>query len=80
MNVGARSELCFAPAPTRTARQSLDAAAPQLEHALHLYLLNRGVLITPFHNMMLISPATTHAQVQALLDGVEAFIPELGRS
>ncbi len=80
VNVGARSELCFAPAPARTARQSLDAAAPQLEHALHLYLLNRGVLITPFHNMMLISPATTHAQVQALLDGVEAFIPELGRS
>ena len=31
----------------------------EVEQLLHLYLLNRGVLITPFHNMMLVSPQTT---------------------
>ena len=30
---------------------------------LHLYALNRGVLITPFHNMALMAPTTTEAQV-----------------
>jgi glutamate-1-semialdehyde 2,1-aminomutase len=34
-----------------------------LEDALHLFLLNRGVMITPFHNMALMSPATTSADV-----------------
>ncbi|WP_184333807.1 aspartate aminotransferase family protein [Povalibacter uvarum] len=77
VNVGARSELCFSATPVRTARESLDANAPALERALHLFLLNRGVLITPFHNMMLISPATTAAQVDALLSGIESFLSEL---
>jgi glutamate-1-semialdehyde 2,1-aminomutase len=79
-NVGARSELCFTATAPRTARESLDAAVPVLERALHLYLLNRGVLITPFHNMMLVSPATTADQVRSLLNGVEAFILELRSS
>ena len=35
----------------------------ELEDALHLFLLNRGVMITPFHNMALMSPATTGADV-----------------
>jgi len=34
-----------------------------LERFLHLYALNRGVLLTPFHNMALMSPATTEADV-----------------
>jgi glutamate-1-semialdehyde 2,1-aminomutase len=77
VNVGARSELCFSATPARTAKESLDAGAPALERALHLFLLNRGVLITPFHNMMLVSPATTAAQVDALLSGMESFLAEL---
>ena len=40
---------------------------PALEQYLHLYLLNRGVLITPFHNMMLICPSTRPENVQQLL-------------
>jgi glutamate-1-semialdehyde 2,1-aminomutase len=39
--------------------------------------LNRGVLVTPFHNMMLVSPATTARQVQALLDHFDEFLHEL---
>ena len=37
---------------------------------LHLFLLNRGVLITPFHNMALMSPATTEADVDRHTDGL----------
>ncbi len=77
VHVGARSELCFSRQPAITARESLDASAPALERMLHLYLLNRGSLITPFHNMMLISPATTEAQVRRLLAAVDACCEEL---
>jgi glutamate-1-semialdehyde 2,1-aminomutase len=75
-SVGARSELIFRAPPPRTARESLAASSPALERLLHLYLLNRGVLVTPFHNMMLVSPATSRAQVDLLLDGFEQFIAE----
>jgi glutamate-1-semialdehyde 2,1-aminomutase len=64
--VGARLEFGRAPAP-RTGRQSVEAVDHELESALHLYLLNRGFVLTPFHNMMLVSPATTLAQVDAFL-------------
>ena len=73
-SVGARTELVFTPTPARTARESVSAADPLLERLLHLYLLNRGVLVTPFHNMMLISPATTSEQVQALLSHFDEFL------
>ena len=38
-----------------------------LESAIRLYLLNRGVLLTPFHNMMLVSPATTQTDIARLI-------------
>ena len=47
----------------RNGSEAEAAMRPELEHALHLGLLNRGVLVTPFHNMMLASPVTTEAQV-----------------
>jgi glutamate-1-semialdehyde 2,1-aminomutase len=75
--VGARVELCFSARAPRTARESLQASAPLLEQTLHLYLLNRGVLVTPFHNMMLVSPATTAAQVASLLDACANALQEL---
>lgn len=77
VNVGARSELCFSREPAVTARQSLAAAVPELERLLHLYLLNRGVLITPFHNMMLVSPATQSTHVRSLLDALDTCCDEL---
>lgn len=75
--VGSRVELSFRSTPPRTARESLETADGAVERAIHMYLLNRGVLITPFHNMMLISPATTRAQVQQLLEAFTACIREL---
>ena len=46
-----------------TAAESAAAGDEELERFLHLYALNRGVLITPFHNMALMSPATSEADV-----------------
>ena len=62
--LGARCEYRFAsPAPTNGGA-SMRSADALLEEYLHLYCVNRGVLLTPFHNMALMSPATTRAQVQ----------------
>ncbi|HUC58082.1 MAG TPA: transaminase [Streptosporangiaceae bacterium] len=61
--VGARAEYRFCPVPPRTGSESNAAADPELDEYLHLYLANRGVLITPFHNMALMCPATTDADV-----------------
>jgi glutamate-1-semialdehyde 2,1-aminomutase len=63
VQLGARAELAFAPEPPRSGGASAALHDPELEDALHLYLLNRGVLITPFHNMALMCPATTEADV-----------------
>jgi glutamate-1-semialdehyde 2,1-aminomutase len=63
VSLGARAEYRFsAPAP-RTGAESAAAGDHELEEYLHLFLLNRGVLITPFHNMALMCPATTEEQV-----------------
>jgi glutamate-1-semialdehyde 2,1-aminomutase len=50
---------------------------PALEQALHLFLLNRGVLITPFHNMMLVCPDTTDADIVRLLDAFDEALHAL---
>jgi hypothetical protein len=42
----------------------LRAADDERDAYMHCFMLNRGVLITPFHNMALISPATTEADVE----------------
>ncbi|HYP47308.1 MAG TPA: transaminase [Thermoleophilaceae bacterium] len=63
VQLGARAELSFAPDPPRSGSASAALHDPELEDLLHLFLLNRGVLITPFHNMALMCPATTAGQV-----------------
>ena len=61
--LGTRVEYRFmSPAP-RTGGESAASTDPLLEEYLHLYGVNRGVLITPFHNMALMCPATTSAHV-----------------
>jgi glutamate-1-semialdehyde 2,1-aminomutase len=77
--VGARLEFGFGP-PPRTGADSERGAWPELEQTLHLYLLNRGVLLTPFHNMMLGSPVTTPAHADVLLTHLDAALGELGRA
>ena len=67
MRVGARVEFICAEGPLRNGGEAEAAHAPALEAAVHVALVNRGVLIAPFHNMMLISPATTKHQVDRLI-------------
>ena len=61
--LGCRAEYRFSAEPPRNGAEAAAAGDEQLERYLHLHLLNRGVLITPFHNMALICPATTEADV-----------------
>jgi glutamate-1-semialdehyde 2,1-aminomutase len=65
--VGARVEFICAPGPLKNGSEADAAHASELEAAIHVALVNRGILIAPFHNMMLISPATTKAQVDRLV-------------
>jgi glutamate-1-semialdehyde 2,1-aminomutase len=63
--LGARAEYRFCPEPPRTGGQSDAAADSELDEYLHLYMINRGILMTPFHNMALMCPATTAADADA---------------
>lgn len=66
VRVGARVEFICAPGPLRNGAEAATAHQPQVEAAMHIALLNRGCLIAPFHNMMLISPATRPRQIDRL--------------
>lgn len=57
-NVGARVELICTPEPPKNGSEARAAMDHELESLLHLMLTNRGSLLAPFHNMMLVSPAT----------------------
>lgn len=77
VRLGARAEYRFtAPAP-RTGTESAAAADPELEDFLHLYLANRGILLTPFHNMALMCPDTTERDVDAHTEVFAAALAEL---
>jgi glutamate-1-semialdehyde 2,1-aminomutase len=77
VQLGARAEYRFtAPAPVNGG-QSAAAGDDQLDDLLHLYLHNRGVLLTPFHNMALMCPATTAADVDRHTEVFGAAVAEL---
>jgi len=77
VSLGARAEYRFTPEPPRAGAESAAATDRDIEEYLHLYLLNRGVLITPFHNMALMCPATTTAQVDRHTEAFGAAVKEL---
>ena len=63
VRLGSRIEFRYLPQPPRNAAEALQAVDEEVDAYLHLFLLNRGVLLTPFHNMALMSPATDEGQV-----------------
>jgi len=65
--VGARVEFLTCPTPPRNGGEAKAAMHPQLEAAIHLFLANRGILLAPFHNMMLVSPVTGDEQIDRLV-------------
>ena len=61
--LGARAEYHFMPHAPRNGSEQWANGDGDLERFLHLWAMNRGVLMTPFHNMALMSPSTTAADV-----------------
>ena len=76
-NLGARAEFVCARQPPRNGTEAAAAMQGDLEHAIHLYLLNREILIAPFHNMTLVCPATAAADVDRLIDTLRDCLDEL---
>ncbi|MEU6257034.1 transaminase [Streptomyces sp. NPDC047043] len=76
--LGARTEYRFASPAPRTGTESAAAADPELEDFLHLYLANRGILLTPFHNMALMCPDTTDQDVDTHTGVFAEALAELG--
>ena len=77
VRVGARVEFICHPTPLRNGTEAAAAHHPALEAAIHAALLNRGCLIAPFHNMMLVSPETGAKQIARLIAAFEAVLAEL---
>ncbi|WP_079078258.1 transaminase [Streptomyces sp. CdTB01] len=75
--LGARTEYRFASPAPRTGTESAAAADAVLEDFLHLYLANRGILLTPFHNMALMCPDTTEQDVDTHTEHFAAALDEL---
>ena len=75
--LGARAEYHFMPDPPRTGAEQAANADPDLEQFLHLWAMNRRVLMTPFHNMALMSPSTTEVDVDRHTEVFEAAVVAL---
>jgi glutamate-1-semialdehyde 2,1-aminomutase len=77
VRVGARVEFVCAPGPLRNGSEAAAAHCSEIEAAIHIGLVNRGCLIAPFHNMMLVCPATQADQVDRLIDAFGAVLGDL---
>jgi glutamate-1-semialdehyde 2,1-aminomutase len=76
-DAGARVEFVCSAVPPRNGSEARAAMDHELEGAIHLYLTNRGILLAPFHNMMLLSPVTQLEQVDRLLQEMGNCVAEL---
>jgi glutamate-1-semialdehyde 2,1-aminomutase len=75
--LGCRAEYLFHPHPPRNGGEAAAAADFELERFMHFYALNRGILLTPFHNMALMSPATTAADIDRHTEVFSSAVREL---
>jgi glutamate-1-semialdehyde aminotransferase len=75
--LGCRAEYQFLPEPARNGTAAHASHDTELESFLHLHALNRGVMITPFHNMALIAPQTTAADVDRHTELFSEAVSEL---
>jgi glutamate-1-semialdehyde 2,1-aminomutase len=76
--LGCRAEYGFRKDPPRNGSEAAASMDPELEHYMHLAALNRGILLTPFHNMALVAPDVTHADIdehtRVFRESVEAIV------
>ena len=76
--LGCRAEYLFAPEAPKNGSQAHDAMDFELERFMHLYAMNRGILLTPFHNMALMSPQTEAEDVDRHTKVFREAVKELG--
>jgi glutamate-1-semialdehyde 2,1-aminomutase len=62
--IGCRGEYSFRPTAPKNGREAADADDFELQQYLQLHAINRGVLMTPFHNMALMSPETSERDLK----------------
>ena len=77
VRVGARVEFICAPGPLRKGIEAAAAHMHDVEAVLHVALLNRGCLIAPFHNMMLVSPKTSDKMIDKLIAAFDEILTDL---
>jgi glutamate-1-semialdehyde aminotransferase len=75
--LGARAEYHFTPEAPRSGGEAAAAVHHEMERYLHLHALNRGIILTPFHNMALFSPATPHSAADQHSEALDAAIAAL---
>jgi glutamate-1-semialdehyde 2,1-aminomutase len=75
--LGARGEYLFQRSAPRTGGEAARAGDFELEQYIHLRLLNDGILLTPFHNMALMSPYTSKSDVEAHTAAFRAMCQDL---
>jgi glutamate-1-semialdehyde 2,1-aminomutase len=77
VRVGARVEFMCSPDRPRNGGEAARIIHRPIDTAIHHFLLNRGVIITPFHNMTLVCPTTNEAHVESLIQGIDRCLAEL---
>ena len=77
--LGCRAEYLFGPDRPRNGSEAAAMDDFALQRLTHLYALNRGVLLTPFHNMALIAPQATEADIDRHTALFQAMAAELIR-
>jgi glutamate-1-semialdehyde 2,1-aminomutase len=76
-DLGARGEYLFQPNAPKTGKEAADAGDFELEQYIHLRMLNDGILITPFHNMALVSPDTSKSDIEKHTKAFRAMCADL---
>jgi glutamate-1-semialdehyde 2,1-aminomutase len=77
VGLGARAEFGYTPRPHASGADAHDAIDPLLDDLIHAALLNRGVMLTPFHNMALMGPTTTVDDVDRVVGALDAIVGEI---
>ena len=75
--LGARAEYHFTPEAPRSGGEAAAAVHHEMERYLHLHALNRGIIMTPFHNMALFSPATPSSAADQHSEALDAAVAAL---
>ena len=78
--IGARAEIMFMPQPPRSGADVIAGRQPDLETLLHAFYMNEGILVTPFHTMLLMCPATSVSDAERHTVVFAQFIDLLRKS